>query len=98
MKSTFLNFDFFWRPSDRSSVAAAGASVSLNEADVPLGRGAAGLRGTQTQTGRDGALVGVQLLENMALSLPTVHLPLTASRELDLSIYYSHINLIFLEL
>lgn len=92
MKLTFLNFDIFWRPSDRTSVAAAGASVSLNEADVPLGRGAAGLRGTQTQTGRDGALVGVQLLEN------TVHLPLTVSRELDLSIYYSHFNLISLEL
>lgn len=69
MKLTFLKLDIFWRPTDRSSFAAAGASVSLDEADVPLGRGAAGLRGTQTQTGRDGALVGVQLLENMALSI-----------------------------
>lgn len=88
----------FWRPRDHSSVAAASASVSLNEADVPLGRGAAGLRGTQTQTGRDGALVGVQLLDNMALSIPTVHLPLTVSRERALSIHYSHFNLISLTL
>lgn len=65
-----MKFDLlFWRPGCYTSVAAAGSSVSLDEADVPLGRGAAGLRGTQTQTGRDGALVGVQLLENMALSI-----------------------------
>lgn len=73
MKSELFNSDIFWRAGDGSSVAAAGASVSLNETDVPLGRGAAGLRGTQTQTGRDAALVGVQLLENMALSMSTSH-------------------------
>lgn len=81
-----FNSDLFWRAGDGSSVAAAGASVSLNETDVPLGRGAAGLRGTQTQTGRDAALVGVQLLKNMALSIPAVRLPLFVSSELDLSV------------
>lgn len=71
-----LNFDLlFWRAGCHPSVAAAGACVLLDEVDVPLGRGAAGLRGTQTQTARDGALVGLQLLQNMALRIPNKDSP-----------------------
>lgn len=49
------------------------ASVCLDEADVPLGRGAAGLLSLtethkHTQRERDVAFVGVQLLKNTAFT------------------------------